>query len=137
MDETIEAKRKALRDLCLGEKADGFARKLVEFGGETFEVREPSVGERSEILKAAGVTPGDDKPLDVGKLTCAAVSNLVYVPGSNVRVFDPGDVREMLNKRVSGFMSALGDVAVKMLNVEDDELGKGSSGEGLNAQSAS
>ncbi len=100
--------------------------ETVDLGdGLVVELRQPTVGGRSAILKAAGVVKDGEVP-DLGKMQAEAVLQCSFVPGTGERAFERADVEAMLQLPAGGAFDKLADPAVKLLNVDTTALGKGS-----------
>jgi hypothetical protein len=90
------------------------------------EVREPSVALRARILKEAGVQGGDATRIDLAKLQVEAVMLCSYVPGTAERVFDDVDRDALLALPPGGFLDAISAVAMRFLNIDEDDIKKNS-----------
>lgn len=119
--------RDQLRSLTVG-KAKQFQKKLVTIDGAEFEIRQPSVAQRSALLRAAGMVSTDkdkkDGDMDFGLLQVLAVIKLTYVPGTNEHVFEAADKQSLLDQPANSFVDALSEVAMKLLNVEPEQAAK-------------
>ncbi len=127
----MQSVRDKLRSKALGGQRS--APILVEWEGETFEVRRPSIAQRGLIQQAAKieVEKGADGKAKVGKmdfglLQAHALIQLTYVPGTEERVFESADVDSLRNQEVGGVADAIWKVAGKLMNVEPAEVGKSS-----------
>lgn len=111
--------REALRQATLGQSAQ-FKSKTVEFGGQTFEVREMSPGAKERVRKKSEnqvITKknGDQEfILDAAKYQAYNIIESVFVPGTNEKVFEDGDVKAILNSPSSGFYKVLGDAVSEL-----------------------
>ena len=132
--------RKA-REVTIGEGPDGFRREKVAYKGVDFEIREPSVGDRGDILQLAGVGEMDDdgkpKTANAALLQAWCTVRLTYLAGTEERVFADRDLERVINSRVGGYMAVIGDKAISFLNVDEDEVGNDSSADQNGAQSSS
>lgn len=93
----------------------------VQIGEHTFELRSPSIAERSEIVKASS-KPDKNGEVDINfaKLQVTAVICLTYVPGTNDKVFTAADEAALMQTPAGGLFDQLAEVAVKLVNVKDD-----------------
>ena len=119
--------RDKLRSLVVGAKKH-FKRETVEVDGVEFELRAPSVKERGDLFKAAGITQMQEKDAirhaDIAELQATAVISLTYVPGTDDKVFDPSDKATFLSMPAGGVFDTLAEVAIRMLNVKTGEVSK-------------
>lgn len=90
------------------------------------EVREPSVALRARILKEAGVQGGDATRIDLAKLQVEAVLLCSFVPGTAERVFDDVDRDALLALPPGGFLDTISAVAMRFLNLDEDDIKKNS-----------
>ncbi len=96
----------------------------VEIDGEAIdvEVRQPSVEQRSSIMKAAGVRADGEVLLD--QLQVAAVVNCTYFPGTEDRVFTGHDRDTLLGMPAGGWFDALAQAAIEMVNPDTEAIKK-------------
>ena len=92
---------------------------------ELIEVREPTVKQRSAILKAAGA--GTDK-YDAAAFQVETVIACSFEPGSNTKLFDEKDRPALLALPAGSFLDDIFEVAVEFMNVDEEELEKNSAG---------
>lgn len=125
------ATRDDLRSAFLGSQPK-FKSELLKIGDQTFELRQPSAGKRSKIIRAAGAATtikagrkaeSDKTEVDPGKLQCHAIAELVYVPGTDDNVFGVADFDAML-ALPTDFFDVLADKAMALMNVDREELAK-------------
>lgn len=114
--------RDNLRSKTVGQKK-GFETKNVEFDGEQFEIRQPSVKRRKEILNSVTDENGN---VDGGDLVVWAAIYCTFVPGENEPVFDETDYEGFLEQPTGSFVDEFGQAALELMNV---------SGEGKNSES--
>lgn len=120
----------ALRAATVGAPAK-LLSKIVEIGPHKFEVRQPTVAARSEIMRLAEAIKmgADGKPemgRDFGLLLIQAAIACVFLPGSDRHVFTKHDVAAMKEAPSGGFVDVLGKAALDLLNVEGPAEGKDS-----------
>lgn len=116
-----------LRALTVG-ATKNFRSEVVEFEGERFLVREPSVGEKEDIQRKCGLLAikqdkkgGSTMELPLAKLKVFAMIACVIDPESDQHVFNAADFDVLYGQPDSGFMSVLGDKALEMVNGASDE----------------
>jgi hypothetical protein len=118
-----------LRSATLG-NVRAFRSQLVKVKGPEgeleVEVREPSVATRSRIMKEAGVVGGDASKIDLAKLQVEAVMLCAFVPGSTERVFEDMDREALLALPPGGFLDDISSVAMRFLNLDEDDIKKNS-----------
>lgn len=115
--------RDALRAATLG-AGKQFSKELVTIGEAVFEVRQPTISARSAILKAAKAQSGDSDRLDVGALQVEAVLRCVFDPENGQRVFEEADRAALFEQPAGSFVDTLAEVALRLLNVDKDDLEK-------------
>jgi hypothetical protein len=114
--------KQSLRESTLGKKPQ-FRKELVVIGGETFEVRAPSIRKRNDILSSAGVRPGAkdaDQKLNAAELAVLSVIALTYDPTTGEEVYDIADKEELLDQPTGGFVDILSAACMRLLNVKDE-----------------
>ena len=112
-----------LREATLGTSV-ARQRVIVEHNGEALEVRQPTVRERTEILRMSRIMVLDpktgqmsDKDIDVGLMLIHAAIRCTVVPGTDKPVFSVHDVEAMKNSLTGGFVDQLGEQALTLMNV--------------------
>lgn len=113
--------RDKLRALTVG-AAKKFREKTVEFGGEKFVVREPSLAESKAIRsKAVQVSAkGQDVKIDDVEFLVQAIIQLVH-DEDGVKVFEAGDHEALMGQPAGGFVQVLGQAAVEMFSDAEAE----------------
>lgn len=108
-DETSDL-RARLRGATLGQvrKADC---ELVEWGGERFEVRRPTL-KQAKIIETGAKTK--DGGTDAYRAVVLGVIHTVYVPGTDTRVFDERDADALMDTDLKGYVGAFAE-AIKRL----------------------
>jgi hypothetical protein len=104
--------RDKLRAKTVGSKKT-FRSKIVEFDGVDFEIREPTVADAHEILRKGypdgkiekGVLP------NTGELHVWALILCTYVPGTEEKVYEVGDLESLKAAPASSFVTTLGSAA--------------------------
>lgn len=82
------------------------APTIVEFAGEKFAIKAPSVADRSRILAAGGANP-DGSVKDLGKMQVAATIACVLDPETNAPCFKPEDEEALLQAPSGGLVDVL------------------------------
>lgn len=98
-----------------------FAREKVTWNGVEVEVKQPSMGERNE-LKEFLEGDGDDINLNNFMIICAI--RFTMVPGTDERVFEDSDYKEILEHPTGSFIDTFGPVALRLLNVSVEDAEK-------------
>ena len=99
--------------------------RLIELGdGFAVEVRQPTVGARSRIMRAAGVSAGSQDVSDLGALQVAAVVQCCYVPETNERIFEGADQDALMELPTNDWFDAVSAAALELMNVEPEAAGK-------------
>lgn len=138
----MESIKDLLRKNTLGKQAK-FRSKLVlltdeegnnEIGPDgkplAFEVRQPTVAGRSEILKASGALNqkgGGSEVSNLSALQVRAVIECTFVPGTNDRVYSEADAPVLFSTPTGSYVDTLAEVALELLNVDPGEAKKKSS----------
>lgn len=121
--------RDRLRAKTVG-AAKRFREEIVEFEGEKFIVRQPSVAQRSAILQRARVATNDKGQLaaemDMAALQVWATICCTYATGEEKPLFEEGDVESLMGQPSGGFVDLFGNTALKLMNVEAENDGKNS-----------
>ncbi len=107
------------------------AAEIVNYDGEEFEVRQPSVGMRSNIILGAGAKVAKSEEelmegLDTGKIQILSVIHCTYVPGTDEKVFELGDYAMLEDDAPGGLVDTLSAVAMKLINVKPETDAKNS-----------
>jgi len=96
------------------------ASVLVEHEGTTIEVRVPTLAARSRILREASKVTGqnedgdDVEKTDIAELQVRAVAECCYLPGTDTRVFNNGDLAELREHYAGGAIEQLSKAAMKL-----------------------
>lgn len=106
---------------------NGFVRKNKLFtteDGITLEIRQPTVGQRSRMLKAGGLNASNANVSDIGAMQIAAVIECCYHPGSGKRLFQWTDEEVIQNLPTSSWFDEVAGLAMDLMNSEPAEAGK-------------
>lgn len=135
--EAIKAHRERLRAHMLSAELD-FSGPIVEWEGDEYEVRRPSVANRGAIVKAGKIIggKGGKDEADLAGIQAAAVISLTVLPGTDIRVFDASDKARLIAQPCGGLFDALSKVATANMNVDTGEV-RGNSEETPSASSDS
>lgn len=119
------AARLELRSATLGAPAV-HGSKLVEWNGKKFEVRLPTL-KQQRFLKAQALDKKTQTQDDLKALVWG-ITECVYVPGTDERVFDAADFDDLMGRNtkdfIGTFMRALGELG----KVDPEEAVKNSEG---------
>lgn len=99
-----------------------FKSEIIKWEGVEYELRQPSIAGRNEIRKYANVE--DTAPISDFLVWC--VIFFTYVPGTDVRVFDPADFDSLVASPAGGLVDMLSLKASAYLNVNMEETEKNS-----------
>lgn len=124
MGKTVSLRDK-LRSKTVGAKKQ-FKSEIVEWDGEQYEIRQPSVGQRGRILQAAKVQTGDAEKMDLAKLQVMATVCCTYVPGEDTPVFEEADIEALMELPAGSFVDEFAQVALRFMNVDAEEAAKNS-----------
>jgi len=123
MAERKKSMRDILRAKTVGAKKQ-FKSEIIEWNGEKFEIREPSVRQRAKILQASGAQSLDPNDIDLAKFQTLAVIYCTYIPGTNERVFEEGDLEALMEMPSGTFVDDFAQIAFKYLNVQPEVAAK-------------
>ena len=118
-----KSNRDAIRSKLLGGRKR--ASKIIEIDEcLEVEVRQPTVGARSRIMKAAGMSAGSQDVSDLGALQIAAVVQCCFVPGTNERLFDATDSGALEELPTADWFDDVSSAALDLMNAEPEAAGK-------------
>lgn len=111
------SKRDSLRKVTVGAEKN-FAKEIVEYNGDKFEIRQPSVSIRSKILKKASVSDDFDDfgKVEFDKMQIYAVIYCTYIPDTDERVFDESDIPALKDQPTDSFVDEFATVAMRLMN---------------------
>ncbi len=119
--------RAKLRSLTVGAKKK-FKSELVEWEGEQFEVRQPSVTQRSAIMQNAqeiSMEEGEQRvKVDYAKMQIWSVICCTYVPGDDTPLYTEADYEVMSSSPASSYVDKLSAIATKLMNASPEEVAK-------------
>lgn len=113
-----------LRSLTVG-SAKIFGEEIVEYQGEQFKIRQPSVAQRAQIMQAAKIATGDAEKIDLAKMQVWATICCTYTM-ENESVFTFEDYDSLENQPCGGFVDEFAPIALKLMNVEAEDKAKNS-----------
>jgi hypothetical protein len=120
---------------------NGYLRKSQLFStddGITLEIKQPTVGQRSRMLKAGGITGGStNESADLGAMQIAAVIECCYLPGSSKRLFEWTDQAVLESLPTTSWFDEVATIAMNLMNAEPEAAGKPSSKTTSDSQSSS
>lgn len=118
-----KSKRDALRSALLGKPKR--ISKIIEIAeGVEIEIRQPTVGSRSRIMSAAGVSASSQDLNDLAAIQIAAVVHCSFVPGTNERIFDAADRGVLEELPTNQWFDEVSGVALELMNSEPEKAGK-------------
>lgn len=88
------------------------------------EVRSPTVRQRADILKAAGVDGSKGTAQDAALLQVTTIIKCCYVPGTEHHLFDDADAEVLQGLPAGSWIDDLSEVAMKLLNVDTESKKK-------------
>lgn len=89
-----KAQRDAIREATLSSPAIKEC-SIVEWGGAKVELRRPSIGKSLQIDKLSRLKDGDK---DAARQLTLALFHCVFVPGTDIPVFEPADEQVLLSR---------------------------------------
>ena len=111
--------RDTLRQATLGAKKH-FRKEIVEFNGQEFEIRQPTIKSRSELRAKCTTVTKDGVSFDTFEFLVWSVIQNTYVPNTDERVFDDTDYNVLVENPTGGFMDKFSEIASKLLNVDTE-----------------
>lgn len=114
--------RDKLRAATVG-AAKVFGEEIIEYQGEKFKIRQPSVQQRAMIMQAAKIATGDVEKIDLAKMQIWATICCVYTEDGEA-VFSQEDYASLENQPCGGFIDEFAPVVMKLMNVEAEEKAK-------------
>jgi hypothetical protein len=118
-----KSKRDALRSALLG-KSKRISKTIEIAEGVEIEIRQPTVGARSRIMIAAGVSGASQDLNDLAAIQIAAVVHCSFVPGTNERIFDAADRGVLEELPTNQWFDEVSGVALELMNSEPEKAGK-------------
>jgi len=126
--------RNKIRSNTLG-KTSKFASKLMMIGDVEVEIRQPSVGTRSILMKKSRDTKSSEinadvsaadvlDSIDYGKMQVLSVIYCTFVPNTDERVFDEQDYKALINQPAGGFVDDISAIAMELMNAEPEAEAK-------------
>ena len=112
--------RDHLRSLTVGSPKT-FKKEIVEFGGESFDVRQPSIKALRQVAQAAEDKDGTTGLIDLG---IWAMIFCTYVPDTNQLVFDESDHKEIMSHPKSPFIELLTSKSIEMITIDVEGMEK-------------
>ena len=106
---------------------NGYVRrsKLVTTDeGVTIELREPTVGQRSRMLAAGGVSASNSDITDIGAMQVAAVIECCYHPGTGKKLFNHVDKESIEALPTASWFDDVATAAMNLMSAEPDAAGK-------------
>jgi hypothetical protein len=103
---------------------NGYVRKTKTFttdDGFSIEVRQPTVGQRSRMLKAGGLDGKSTDVNDIGAMQVAAVIECCYMPGTGKRLFEWTDEEVIQQLPTSSWFDEVAGMAMELMSAEPQE----------------
>lgn len=114
-----------LRALTLGAKKN-FQTEIVSVDGSDFEVRQPTLKERSALRKKCTSMTEDGIEFNLFEFLIWAVINHTFVPKTDEKVFSEEDYEALGDLPAGGWFDELSEAASKLCNVGSDDAKKSS-----------
>jgi len=118
--------RDRLRSKTLGAKKV-FLKKLVEHEGDKFEIRQPTLRERSKVRKRCTSMTDDGIEFNMFEFLIWAVIGHTFVPETDEKVFSEEDYDELSDIPAGGWFDEFAEKASELCNVSTDGEKKPSS----------
>ncbi len=108
-----------------------FASEKVEWNGNEFEIRQPSVAKKSKIMSKCRIplSEGDESEfttasLDYGEMQVWSVIYCTFDPETGERIFEEDDYPNLREQPSGGFVDRFSSVAMRLMNVQPEEDAK-------------
>lgn len=122
------SEKATLRNLTLGAKKQFQTKKVAikdEAGTEhEFEVRQPTLKERSDLRKRCTSVTKDGMEFNLFEFLIWAVINHTFVPGTEEKVFSEDDYDGLIDLPAGGWFDELSEAASSLCNVGGDDAKK-------------
>lgn len=126
--------RKQLRAITVGSK-NIFKKEIEKFGGNEFEIRQPTVALKSKIMQKCRVSVDEDtddkevktistESFNLGAMQVWSVIYCTYEPGTDNLVFEETDEPALSQKPAGSFVDQFSATAMKLMNVQPEEDAK-------------
>jgi hypothetical protein len=115
--------RDRLRGKTLGAKKN-FKFEIVVIDGEEFEVRQPTLKQRSDLRKRCATMEGSKFEFDIFEFLTWAVIECTFVPGTDDKVFEASDYDMLGSIPAGGWFDDLSEKASELANVKKDDVKK-------------
>lgn len=121
-----ESIRDLIRAKTVGAKKTFREERLALEDGLEVIVRTPTVRERSEIMRRAGVTANQNGRVeDIASLQVWAVIYCTYTPNGE-RVFEDADAATLMEMPAGSFVDEISETAINLMNVKAEAEAKNS-----------
>jgi hypothetical protein len=113
--------RDKIRSIALGSKKN-FKTKTVKFNGVEIEVKQLTLGERSEYTMSC--IDNKTQQADVLKLQVYAIIKSCYVPNTDTKIFEDTDYEMLCNDVTGGLADQLWNAIQELSNITLDDAKK-------------
>ena len=106
---------------------NGYIRKNKLFTtkeGISIEIRQPTVGQRSRMLAAGGMSTKNQDLDNIGGMQVAAVIECCYHPGSGKKIFEWTDEDVIKSLPTTSWFDEVATIAMEMMSDEPSEAAK-------------
>lgn len=114
------ATKDQIRALTLG-SPNRFRTKTVEVNGTKIELRQPSVGVRSDLRRKVTAISQDGIDFNLFEFLIYGAIECCFVPGTQERVFESTDYEAFRNCAPGGWFDDLCEEVSKILNIGKEE----------------
>ena len=115
--------RDTLRKATLGATRE-FRKELVEWEGQQFEIRQPTIKARAELQSKCVSSKGKDIQTNTLNFMVWAVIQNTYVPKTDDLVFEDADFEALAGNPTGGFMDTFFEVAARLTNIDVESAKK-------------
>lgn len=90
------------------------------------EIRQLTVAGRQRVMRSGGFNRTSEADRDIAAVQVQAVIECAMVPGTNEFFFEQADFEALLTQPTGSFVDELAAAAMRMLNIDPDEVKKNS-----------
>ena len=110
----VTPSRDSIRSSILGKKPK-FAKEIVEYKNNRYEIRQPTLRARREIMNRC---TGNDGTIDMMSALIYLCIYNTYIADTDERVFEESDYEALLEEPTGGFIDEISIIASSLMNLE-------------------
>lgn len=103
-------------------------KQIVQYDGNEYEIRQPTVGDRTSMLRRCMIGEGSSQSIDPLLTLVWATIYCTYVPGTDIKVFEEADFDGLCNGTAgNSICDVLGEKILPLVNLQSNEVMEGNS----------